>query len=174
MSSKLTEPVSNRDHTEGNIDAPITLVEYGDYQCPGCGQAYPQVKDLLEKLGENIRFVFRNFPLTQLHPYALLGAVAAEAAGLQGKFWEMHDMIYENQIDLSPNGVMDFAEQLGLDMTKFQQDLNNDELQDRIEHDFTTGINSGVNGTPSFYVNGEKYEGPLESNWIQQSSQRTA
>src|SRR5271168_3363645 len=104
-SATLTPSVSERDHAEGLADAPLTLVEYGDYQCPYCGMAYPGVKKLQKTLGKKLRFVFRNFPLTQAHPYARIAAEAAEAAALLGKFWPMHDMIYENQDDLSPESL---------------------------------------------------------------------
>src|SRR5437763_12765177 len=104
--STLTPPVSERDHAQGRSDAPLTLVEFGDFQCPYCGEAYPVVKRLQKALGNKLRFVFRNFPLIQAHPYALIAAEAAEAAGLQKKFWEMHDVIYENQADLDPNTLL--------------------------------------------------------------------
>src|SRR3989454_3268008 len=115
-SSTLTPPVSERDHAQGRADAPVTLVEYGDYQCPYCGEAYPVVKRLQKALGKKLRFVFRNFPLTQAHPYALLAAEAAEASGLQGKFWQMHDLIYENQVDLEPDILPSWAGKVGLDL----------------------------------------------------------
>src|SRR5216684_4044487 len=114
--SGLTMSVSERDHMQGPADAPLTLVEYGDYQCPYCGAAYPVVKRLQKTLGNKLRFVFRNFPLTQMHPYALVAAEAAEAAALQGKFWEMHDQIYEHQEFLEPDILPAWAKKIGLDL----------------------------------------------------------
>src|SRR4029077_9150426 len=110
---QLALPVSERDHRQGPDSAPLTLVEYGDYQCPYCGAAYPVVKRLQKKMGKNLRFVFRNFPLTQAHPYAMVAAEAAEAAALQGKFWEMHDLLFEQQRSLSPDVIPQWAKNIG-------------------------------------------------------------
>jgi len=155
----LTPPVSERDHTEGPADAPLTLVEYGDYQCPYCGMAYPVVKELQKTLGKKLRFVFRNFPLTQAHPYARIAAEAAEAAALLGKFWPMHDMIYENQDDLSPDNLAAWALQLGLSDEKLQEAIQRPEIAKRIKDDRQSGIRSGVNGTPTFFINGTRHDG---------------
>jgi protein-disulfide isomerase len=155
----LTPPVSARDHAEGRTGAPVTLVEYGDYQCPYCGTAYPVVKRLQKSLGNRLRFVFRNFPLTQAHPYAMVAAEAAEAAALQGKFWEMHDLIYENQEELEPDALSAWAEQLGLDLQQFGTAIRKGEITKRIKDDRTSGIHSGVNGTPCFFINGARYDG---------------
>ena len=155
----LTPPVSERDHTQGPAGAPATLVEYGDYQCPYCGAAYPVVKRLQKTLGKKLRFVFRNFPLTQSHPYALIAAEAAEAAALQGKFWEMHDLIYEHQTHLKPDIIPVWAKRIGLDLEKFGNDIKYDVVADRIKEDRQSGIRSGVNGTPTFYINGTRYDG---------------
>ncbi len=159
-SATLTQPVSARDHAQGAVDAPLTLVEYGDYQCPYCGAAYPVVKELQKKLGKKLRFVFRNFPLTQLHPYALVAAEAAEAAALQGKFWEMHDLIYEQQPSLEPEIIPVWVKKVGLDLKKFANDLKQGGISKRIKEDRQSGIRSGVNGTPSFYINAIRYDGP--------------
>ena len=155
----LTPPVSERDHAEGRADAPLTLVEYGDYQCPYCGEAYPVIKRLQKALGKKLRFVFRNFPLTQAHPYALIAAEAAEAAGLQGKFWQMHDLIYENQVDLEPDILPSWAERVGLDLTEFGKAIKEGAVTKRIKEDRASGIRSGVNGTPCFFINGARYDG---------------
>ena len=155
----LTLPVSERDHIEGLVNAPITLVEYGDYQCPYCGMAYPGVKRLQKTLGKKLRFIFRNFPLTQAHPYARIAAEAAEASGLLGKFWPMHDMIYENQDDLSPESLAQWAQALGLAPIPFKEALKNPEIAKRIKEDRSSGIRSGVNGTPTFYINGKRFDG---------------
>src|SRR5689334_8658846 len=143
-SAALTLPVSERDHAEGPTDAPITLLEYGDYQCPYCGMAYPVVKQLQKKLGKKLRFVFRNFPLTQAHPYAMIAAEAAEAAALLGKFWEMHDIIYENQDELEPDILPVWAEQLGLDVEEFGTAIKEGQATTRIKQDHVSGIRSGV------------------------------
>ena len=156
----LTQPVSARDHAEGPEDAPLTLVEYGDYQCPYCGAAYPVVKRLQKTLGKELRFVFRNFPVTQAHPYALIAAEAAEAAALQGKFWEMHDLLYEQQTHLKPEIIPVWAKKIGLDLNKFGKDTKQGGVvEKRIQEDRQSGIRSGVNGTPTFYINGKRYDG---------------
>jgi len=159
-SAMLTQPVSARDHAEGPADAPLTLVEYGDYQCPYCGAAYPVVKRLQKTLGKKLRFVFRNFPLTQAHPYALVAAEAAEAAALQGKFWEMHDLLYEQQALLEPDVIPTWAGRLGLDLEKLGNDISQGVVEKRIKEDRQSGIRSGVNGTPTFFINGARFDGP--------------
>lgn len=153
--AKLHPPVSNKDQQEGNPDAGITLVEYGDYQCPHCGHAHPLIKKLVAEKGKEFLFVFRNFPLQQSHPLAFMAAIAAEAAGKQGKFWPMHDMIFENQDKLSGEIFVDFAESLDLDMHQFAKDWKSTALATKVEDDFESGIRSGVNGTPTFFLNGE-------------------
>jgi len=158
-SSTLTPPVSERDHGQGRADAPVTLVEYGDYQCPYCGAAFPEVKRLQKALGKRLRFVFRNFPLTQAHPYALIAAEAAEAAALHGKFWQMHDLIYENQAALEPDILPAWAEKVGLDLDEFGTAIQQGVVTKRIKEDRMSGIRSGVNGTPSFFINGTRYDG---------------
>jgi protein-disulfide isomerase len=155
----LKPPVGPHDHVQGNPDAPIELVEYGDYECPFCGQAYSSVKAVQEALGDDLRFVFRNFPLAQIHPYAVPAAQAAEAAGLQGRFWEMHDTLFEHQDMLSETNLFRFAEALGLDMERFARDFASPEVAAKIRADFLSGARSGVNGTPTFFVNGERYNG---------------
>jgi protein-disulfide isomerase len=160
--SKLRVPLSERDHVLGPEDAPLTLVEYGDFQCPHCIAAHPQVKHLVQTLGDSVRFAFRHFPITEAHEFALLGAVAAEAAGRQGQFWAMHDALYENPEELGPEGVLELAEALGLSMPRFRTDLEDRGLEQRIRQDFIGGARSGVAGTPWFFVDGETYRGPLE------------
>jgi protein-disulfide isomerase len=162
--SKLTQPVSAHDHAEGPWDAPLTLVEYGDYQCPYCRAAYPVVKDLQKTLGKKLRFVFRNFPLTQAHPYALIAAEAAEAAALQVKFWEMHDLLFEQQALLKPEIIPSWANRIGLNVEQFGNDIKKDVVEKRIQEDRRSGIRSGVNGTPTFFINGMRYDGPPDYN----------
>jgi len=157
-SGTLTPPVSEHDHTQGPADAPVTLVEYGDYQCPYCGAAYPEIKRLQKALGKKLRFAFRNFPLTQAHPYALIAAEAAEAAALQGKFWEMHDLIYENQDELDLEVLPSWIARLGLDLNAFGTAIKQGDITKRIKEDRASGIRSGVNGTPTFFINGKRYD----------------
>lgn len=157
--STLRIPVGSNDHVQGNLEtAKIVLVEYGDYQCPYCGHAYPLVKRFVEEYGDEVAFVFRNFPLTDSHQYAMAAATIAEAAGKQGKFWEMHDLIYENQNHLNEEILKESVKSLGLDFNKIENDINTADLQDKIENDFEGGVRSGVNGTPSFFVNNQKWE----------------
>ncbi|AZA54622.1 DsbA family protein [Chryseobacterium sp. G0201] len=158
----LKPSVSNTDHTQGNQDADLVIVEYGDYQCPYCGAAYPVLKELMSQFGNQIKFVFRNFPLSEMHQYARPAALAAEAANLQGKFWEMHDAIYENQEYLNENFLLELAQKLHLNINQFKTDLEKPELAEKIDADFESGIISGVNGTPSFFVNGKKFDGGVE------------
>jgi len=158
-SATLTQPVSAHDHAEGPADAPLTLVEYGDYQCPYCGAAYPVVKRLQKTLGKKLRFVFRNFPLTQAHPHALIAAEAAEAAALQGKFWEMHDLLFEQQTLLKPEIIPSWAKRIGLSLDQFGNDIKQGVVEKRIKEDRQSGIRSGVNGTPTFFINGTRYDG---------------
>ena len=158
-SATLIPPVSARDHIQGHDDAPLTLVEYADYQCPYCGAAHPVIKRLQKSLGKNLRFVFRNFPLTHAHPYALLAAQAAEAAALQGKFWKMHEVIFENQERLEPEVLPAWAHQIGLDVNQFAQAVSEGRVTKRIEEDHASGVESSVDGTPSFFFNGTRHEG---------------
>jgi protein-disulfide isomerase len=155
----LTPPVGPRDHARGDPDAPLTLVEYGDYQCPYCGQAQLVVLGVEKLLGPKLRFVFRNFPLAQAHPHAPLAAEAAEAAGAQGKFWEMHDRLFLHQEELDPPSLVRHAKYVGLDLPRFEADLASHKFQPRVAEDFKSGVRSGVNGTPTFFVNGERYDG---------------
>jgi protein-disulfide isomerase len=154
----LTVPVSQRDHVQGSLDAPMTLVEYGDFQCPYCGAAYPIVKDVQRALGDRLAFVFRHFPLVSAHPYALIAAEAAEAAGAQGQFWPMHDRLYEHQDALDPASLVNHAEALHLDLERFVEDLETHRHVPRIREDLASGARSGVNGTPTFFVNGIRHE----------------
>jgi len=161
-SATLTPPVSARDHAAGSPDALLTLVEYGDYQCPYCGAAYPVVKRLQKTLRAKLCFVFRNFPLTQAHPYAMVAAEAAEAASLQGKFWEMHDFIYEHQEDLEPDVLPAWAKRVGLDLEVFGTAITQGDMTKRIKEHRMSGIRSGVNGTPCFFINGARYDGTAD------------
>jgi protein-disulfide isomerase len=155
----LTMPVSDdRDHIQGPADAAVTLVEYGDYECPYCGAAYPIVKEVQARMGERLRFVFRNFPITTAHPHAEQAAEAAEAAATQGRFWEMHDVLYENQSRLDDVDLRGYAEQLELDVESFGSELAEHVHAERVREDFMSGVRSGVNGTPTFYINGVRHD----------------
>ena len=156
--SKLLLPRPKHDHIQGSLDAPIALVEYGDYECPYCGQAYPIVKVIQERLGGRLRFAFRNFPLTNSHPHAEHAAEAAEAAGAQAKFWEMHDMLYENQEALDDENLAQYAEALGLDARRLISDVLSGAHMARVREDFRSGARGGVNGTPTFFINGVRHD----------------
>lgn len=158
----LQPQVSEKDHIQGSKQAEVTIVEYGDYQCPHCGTAHPTLKRMMAELGDQIKFVFRHFPLAESHPYARAAALTAEAAGMQGKFWEMHDALYENQHYLNEQLFSTLAEQLHLNMEQFQADIKKQAISEKVESDFESGMRSGVNGTPTFFVNGEKFDGGAE------------
>ena len=157
--AQLTPPVGPRDHAAGSKDAPVTLVEYGDYQCPHCGRAYPIVKEVQRALGSKLRFVFRNFPLTQIHPEAEHAAEAAEAASAQGAFWQMHDRLFERQFALDDDHLVEYAAELGLDADRIRGELEAGTNTPRVRDDFMSGVKSGVNGTPTFFINGVRYDG---------------
>jgi len=156
---KLSLPVDpSRDHIQGADTAPITLLEYGDYECPFCGQAYLIIKQMQNNFGEDLRFAFRNFPITQSHPHAQHAAEAAESAAAQNKFWEMHDYLYEHQPALDDKHLEMYAGELGLDLNKFINEMSNHVYLSRIREDFLSGVRSGVNGTPCFFINGKRYD----------------
>jgi len=156
----LKPPFNEKDHFRGNRNASVQLVEYGDFECPHCGAAHPVLKEIEKKYNSQIVLIFRHFPLSEIHPYARMAAVASESASRQGKFWEMHDLIFENQDLLDRELLLRLARFIHMDTKAFQLDLENPELFEKVESDFESGILSGVNGTPSFYVNGDKYDGP--------------
>ena len=155
----LTPPVGALDHVQGSATAPVTLIEYGDYQCPHCGTVYPIIKQIQQHFGEALRFVFRNFPLNQIHQHAEHAAEAAEAAGALGKFWPMHDIIFEHQSALGDRDLVTYAEAVGVDSRSVAEALAKHTYTERVKQDFTSGVRSGVNGTPTFFINGERYDG---------------
>ena len=161
--SELKPPVGPDDHTQGPLDAPIVLVEYGDYECPYCGEAYPELKAVQKAMGDSLCFVFRNFPLSQAHPHAARAAEFAEAAATIGRFWEMHDMLYENQSALDDRSLIVYATELGFDQALIESALRGD-FSTRVRRDFASGVRSGVNGTPSLFVNGRRYDGPRDAD----------
>lgn len=159
----LSEPVSpDRDHIRGPQQAPVTLLEYGDFQCPFCGAAHPVVEAVRATMGDSLSFAFRHFPLTTVHPYALSAAEAAEAAGAQGYFWEMHDLLFEDQSHLEIGDLIARARALNLDLEEFTAALASEAFDDRIQADFLSGVRSGVSGTPTFFVNGVRYGGAVD------------
>jgi protein-disulfide isomerase len=155
----LTPPVSERDHVIGPPVAPVTLVEFGDYECPYCGAAYPVVTEVLRQMGDDLRFAFRHFPLTRVHPHAERAAEAAEAAGAQGKFWQMHHVLYMNQQALEDEDLVTYAGALQLDVPRFVSELQMGVHMPRVREDFLSGVRSGVNGTPTFFINGRRHDG---------------
>lgn len=165
----LRAPVTDRDHAQGAADAPITLVEYGDYECPHCGRAYPIIKDVQRRLGSRLRFVFRNFPLSEAHPHAQHAAEAAEAAGSQGQYWAMHDALYEHQRALGDTHLAEYAAAIGLDVTEFQQELASHVHARHVRADFLGGIRSGVNGTPTFFINDVRHDDAWDADTLVQA-----
>jgi protein-disulfide isomerase len=161
---RLTAEISERDHVRGPITAQLTLIEYGDYECPYCAAAHPNVKQVLGVLGDQLAFAYRHFPLSTIHPHAFQAAEAAEAAGAQGRFWEMHDLLFENQDRLSVDDLLVYAQLLGLDIDRFVADLQRHTYEPRVREDFMTGVRSGVNGTPTFFVNGVRHNGDVDAN----------
>jgi protein-disulfide isomerase len=167
--SKLSIPVSTDDHAQGEVGAKCTLVEYGDYQCPYCGQAHPIVKRLQKHFGADLRLVFRNFPLSEIHANALQAAETAEFAGAHGKFWEMHDLLFEHQRDLSIDPLFGLAQRLALAPGDLRDALEQGTYEPRIEKDFLGGVRSGVNGTPTFFINGQRHDDSFEYETLREA-----
>ena len=150
----LTAAVVATDHTRGPEHAPVTVVEYGDFECPNCKQAKPAVEIVLNRYPEQVRFVYRHFPLTDVHPHALAAAETAECAGAQGKFWEMHETLFEHQPHLDRKHLLRYADDLGLDMARVTSELDDEIYRQRVFEHLASGERSGVRGTPGFFVNG--------------------
>jgi protein-disulfide isomerase len=163
--SKLSARVTAQDHSQGKTNAPWTLVEYGDYQCPSCGDAYPILKQLQKHFGDDLRFVFRNFPL-EMHPFAEHAAQTAEFAAAHGKFWEMHDLLFEQQANLKDAALLKLAVQLRLSSDHLKHALAEATYAPRVKTDLDSGIASGVPGTPAFYINGQSYNGAYDLDSI--------
>ena len=158
----LKTPVTPEDHIQGPENAAATFVEYGDYQCPHCGSAYPIVKRVQKHFGKGLRFVYRNFPLSEMHPQAESAAETAEFAGVHGKFWEMHDGLFENQDRLGGPLYLELAKEIGLPSAELQEALEEGKYKNRVRADFSSGVRSGVNGTPTFFINGKRHDGPFD------------
>ena len=172
MSARLTPPVTARDHAQGPAEAPVTLVEYGDFECPHCGRAYPMVKAIQRSMGKDLRFVFRNFPLTSSHEHA--EHAAEMAAGDRGKFWEMHDVLFEHQDALEDENLIAYAATLGIDPGWAAAALEQGLFRERVREDVASGGRSGVNGTPTFYINGARYDGLLHPTSLLEALVRAA
>jgi Na+:H+ antiporter, NhaA family len=171
--ASLTPPVDPaRDHIAGP-ESGTTLVEYGDFECPYCARAYPSVKQVQERLGDRLRFVFRELPLDK-HPHARTAALAAEAAGAQGRFWEMHDRLFESGGRLEPDDIVAYARGVGLDLDRFARDMASPELADRVDEDFESAIASGVRGTPAFFIDGEPYDGAYDADSLAEAIEARA
>jgi len=155
----LPVPVGNRDHIKWPPNAPVTLLEYADFECPHCGQAHLVITELLERVEDAVRFAFRHFPMATVHPHAQHAAEAAEAAGAQGRFWEMHDVLFENQDALDDESLVEYAAALGLNVERFVSELARHIHAGRVREDFLSGARSGVNGTPTFFINDVRHDG---------------
>ena len=155
----LTVPDPERDHISGSAEGSSRLLEYGDYECPFCGEAQPIIKEIQRRLGDDLLFGFRNFPLTNIHPHSEHAAEAAEAGGAQGNFWGMHDALFENQGALEDEDLAEYAVELGLDAMRLVREVTSSVYAPRIREDFKSGVRAGVNGTPTFFINGERYDG---------------
>ncbi len=163
----LLLPVRASDHAHGPEDAPYTLVEYGDYECPDCGSLYTALRGLQNDLGSRLRVVFRHYPLSGIHHHAQQAAEAAEAAGEQGKFWEMHQHLFERQDALQTKDLIRYAKEINLDTGRFRNDLKNQTYRDRVRADFIAGVRNGVNHTPGLFLNGVRYQGAWDSGSLQ-------
>jgi protein-disulfide isomerase len=165
--SRLRPPLHEGDHLAGDPSAPIVLVEFGDYECPFCGRAHPIVEALRQMLGDRLCFAFRHFPLSNAHPHALVAAEAAESAGAQGRFWAMHNLLFENQDALEPVNLLQYATLCGVDRETFIDDLRTHRFREKVRSDLRSGALSGVNGTPTFFINGERHDGgwDFDSLW---------
>lgn len=155
----LTVPIGDGDHVAGPRTAPVTLLEYGDYECPFCGAAHTVVHKVRTMLGHELRFAYRHFPLGQIHPHAFVAAEAAEAAGAQGMFWEMHDILFTHQDRLGAEDLLEYAQRLGLDLPRFTRELASHTHASTVRAHFSSGVRSGVNGTPTFFINGYRHNG---------------
>lgn len=164
--STLKTPANDSDHRIGSLNSEIIIVEYGDYECPHCGMAAPIFNRILKEYGDDVCFVFRHFPLVNLHSNAGIAAVAAEAAGVQGKFWEFHHALFANQYDLSSESILSIARDTGLDLRKFTNDWERDDLLNRVHHNIDTGNQNGISGTPAIFINGILFTGILSYDEI--------
>ncbi|MGA8029914.1 MAG: DsbA family protein [Bryobacteraceae bacterium] len=171
--SRLLLPIQPEDHVQGAPDARYTLVEYGDYECPDCGRLFVTIRELRDQLGDELRLVFRHYPRSGIHPHAQRAAEAAEAAGAQGLFWDMHDLLFANQNALDVKSLYKYADRLSLDSRRFRDELKHRTYEDRVREDFRRGVTNGVYGTPGLFINGVRYDGALDSESLSNQLQRT-
>lgn len=171
---RIDVSVTSSDHVRGDVNAPITLVEYGEFECVHCGRAYHAIRQLLRERPEEVRFVFRHFPQDDVHPFSERSALAAEAAGAQGRFWEMHDFLFENQHQLEYDDLARHAGELGLDGDRFARDLVDRINLPKVDADRASGIASGVVETPSFFINGERHEGAYDTPSLRNAIRRVS
>ena len=171
--SNLSDPVGDADWVRGDPAAPVTLVEYGEFECPDCGRAYHVIKNVLDA-NERVRFVFRHFARDDVHPFSERSAQAAEAAGAQGRFWEMHDFLFERQHQLEYDDLFRHAAELGLDVDRFRQDLSNHAFLSKVHANLDSGLASGVSSTPTLFINGERYAGPVDATNLSEALSQAA
>jgi formate-nitrite transporter family protein len=157
--NQLTPPVAELDHRRGSLDAPSVLVQFGDYECPSCKAVYPIIKQLLAEAGDQLCFVYRHFPLTDIHRHAELAAEAAEAAEVQRRFWDMHDLLYENSPALTMSDLLNYARELDLEVDRIRLEVRSHLFLSRVLENVGSGLQSGVKGTPTFFINGAPYDG---------------
>jgi protein-disulfide isomerase len=160
--ARLAKPVNVRDHIRGPMNAAVTMVEYGDFECPYCGAAHPVIEHIRRTAGDELRFVYRHFPLSNVHPHAERAAEAAEAAGAQHRFWAMHDLLFQHQSALDDDSLLAYAEALALDRARFSEELVSGAHAPRVREDFLSGVRSGVDGTPALFINEVRYDGPRD------------
>jgi formate-nitrite transporter family protein len=169
----LADAVGARDHVRGSSDAPVTLLEYADFECPFCGRWFPELQRVLQDLGPRVRFVFRHFPISEHHPHAESAAEVAEAAGAQGKFWEMHDLLFRRQAALDDGHLLAYVRELGLDAVRVERELEQQVHRARVRDDIESGLRSGVSGTPMFFINGRRHEEPGDATTLRAALLRT-
>jgi protein-disulfide isomerase len=171
---KHTLPLNKRDHIQGSIEAPLKLLEYADFECPYCGEAFQSLLVVREQLGDQLCLAFRHFPLADVHPHAERAAEAAEAAGAQNRFWEMHDLLFENQDALDNDNLVEYARTIGLNISRFVRELEAGTHLARVREDFVSGVKSGVGGTPTFFINGLRHEGEYDPDTLIDALTQTA
>lgn len=169
----LAEPISPQDHSLGPVEAAVTIVEYGDYECPDCLNAVPIIEQVMRELGDQVRFVFRHFPQNSVHPHASAAAEAAETAAEQGKFWEMHRALFGRQKELAEVDYAHLALTLGLELYSFENSQNVEKHRKRVAADYESGLRSGVHKTPTLFINGRQYDGRMEARAIVAAAKAT-
>jgi protein-disulfide isomerase len=167
-STQLLLPINDEDHVHGPSSASFTLVEYGDYECPDCGRLFWIIRDLQQELGDRLRIVYRHYPLSGIHPHAQDAAEAAEAAGAQARFWEMHDLLFQNQAALSRKHLLDYAENLKLDVSRIRKELKDQTFDERVREDFRRGVQNGVYHTPGLFLNAVRHDGAWDRDTLLQ------